>query len=493
MGFSELIISVQLLCTKREDGHNLTGASEVKRAKFVQLKEKFSVTELQENYSLKQNTSQLILEPLFSHDPGLPGYFSILTKRENEMKQDSFPLPEMPFVISHIDRRWDSWLSVNDFFRRNRRVVNLLRINANFLDLDTYRVENLIDLKPEQSTSLLLEYCQNKEIPIPSLILFSGRGLQVKWVLEKPLPKEALPRWNALQRHLAKRFESFGGDPMALDASRVLRIDQTVNTRSGEVVRILYVHGDKSNPIHYDFDMLANNFMPYTREEIALLREARKQKDNVKKEMRLNKPNMVLWKFSQESLHWARILDLRTLCSSRGWEQEGNPEGFRYPFTFLGAISLSWITPPTLEYPGRLYSELEALTRLFAPNWTGAKIRSHVPFIYRQWQGGSDRFKYTTQKAIDWLQITPEEERSLKTLISKNEKRRRFKEAIKKVRRARGVISRAEYEAQALQRKGEALGMKKNRNSYREIALKLGVTVRHAIRLIEGGDKCVFL
>ncbi|MGD0917779.1 MAG: hypothetical protein ABSB22_15105 [Thermodesulfobacteriota bacterium] len=288
-----------------------------------------------------------------------------------------------------------------------------------------------------------------------------------------------MPRWNALQRYLAKRFEAFGADQMALDASRVLRIDQTVNTKSGEVVKILYAHGDASNPIRYDFDMLADKILPYTRAEIALLREARKGNED-----KPNEAKVAQWKFSQESLHWARVLDLRALCSLRGWEQGGNPDGQRYPFIFLGAISLSWITPPTLEYPGRLYSELEALSRLFTPNWTMAKIRGHVPFIYRQWRGGSHRFRYTTQKALDWLQITPEEERSLKTLISEDEKRRRWKEAIKKIRRARGMIPREEYEAQAKERRDKALEMKKNGNSYREIAMKLNCSVAEVYRLI---------
>ncbi len=444
-----------------------------------------------------QDTSQLIFEPLFYHDPGSPGYFSTLVKRGDRVNQDSFLLSEMPFVLSHIDRRWDSWLSVNDFFRRNRRVANLLRINTIFLDLDTYKVGNLIDLKPEKSTSLLLNYCQNKGIPIPSVVLFSGRGLQVKWLPDGSLPRAALPRWNAVQRHLAKRLEPFGADNMALDASRVLRIDRTVNTKSGEFVKVLYVNcvnGDKYNPIRYDFDILADKVLPYTREEMEILRSVRAEM-RAARAQRATKVDPMRWKFTQESLHWNRIEDMRTLTKLRGWEH-GNPDGQRDPFIFLAAISLSWITPPTVEHPFRLSQELEALSRQFAPHWTGAKIRSHVSFIYKRFkaemieaQKQQERYRYTNQRALDMLHVTPDEEREMKILISKGEKRRRWKEAIKKIRRARGMLSRAEYEAQRLiqvgKRQKQAIEMRQKGLSYREIASQMGMTAAGISQLLK--------
>ena len=43
-------------------------------------------------------------------------------------------------------------------------------------------------------------------IPPASLVVHSGRGLYLKWLLKSPLPQAALPRWNAVQRELVSRL-----------------------------------------------------------------------------------------------------------------------------------------------------------------------------------------------------------------------------------------------------------------------------------------------
>jgi hypothetical protein len=443
-----------------------------------------------------QDTSQLIFEPFYYYDSTSPGYFSLLQKRQDGTHHDSYRLSQITDVIPRVDRRFDTYLSQNVFWGCNRRVVNLAWINVNYLDLDTYTRPNLENLLPEDLAYRLLGYCEDKKIPTPSLILFSGRGLQVKWIPKRSLPSKALPRWNALQRHLAERFEPFGADVASLDASRVLRLERTVNTKSGQVVRVLYPSG-LARPVEYDFDMLADSIFIYTREEIKTLRAARAEK-KAAKAARAARVDPARWKFTQESLHWNRIKDMEDLARLRGWNH-GNPDGRRFPFMFLAAISLSWITPPTAEYPSRLYQELEAEARKFAPHWTTAKIREHVPKVYKRFKAESldaqknpERYRYTNQYALDMLQVTPEEEKSMRTLISKGEKKRRNREAMERIRRGRGMLSRAEYESQRLiqvgKRQKEAIEMRQNGLSNNEIALKLGVTVRHAIRLIRGGD-----
>ena len=98
----------------------------------------------------------------------------------------------------------------------------------------------------------------------------------MKWLLERPLPRAALPRWNAVQKHLVASLELFGADPGARDASRVLRLVDTVNTRSGERVRVLWVNEREGEIQHYPFDYLAETILPLDRET---LREARQAKE----------------------------------------------------------------------------------------------------------------------------------------------------------------------------------------------------------------------
>ena len=80
-------------------------------------------------------------EPLLYLKPGSIGYFTHLVKYEM-MRSISYPMGMLPEVLRCADKRRDNYLTVNQYLRRNRRLVNLWQINAAFADLDTY-------LKPE--------------------------------------------------------------------------------------------------------------------------------------------------------------------------------------------------------------------------------------------------------------------------------------------------------------------------------------------------------
>ena len=189
------------------------------------------------------------------HNPEDFGYFSLLwvkpqyqpqvdrgerTANSAPKEQCSYPLRIMPKVIMELDQTLDTWYSQADFTGLNRRIVNLLRLNLCFADLDTYKTE-WQGTTPEHICYCICGYCRDEGLPEPSLILYSGRGLQIKWLLERPIPRAALPRWNAIQSHLVSALERFGADQGARDASRVLRLVDTINTRSGERVRVIWV------------------------------------------------------------------------------------------------------------------------------------------------------------------------------------------------------------------------------------------------------------
>ena len=72
--------------------------------------------------------------------------------------------------------------------------------------------------------AMLVAYCDSEGIPVPSVIVGSGRGLYAKWLLRPVLSRRALPYWNAVQAALAARLGRFGTDTGALDGSRVLRL-----------------------------------------------------------------------------------------------------------------------------------------------------------------------------------------------------------------------------------------------------------------------------
>lgn len=156
------------------------------------------------------------------HDPARAGFFSILVDVNGDKRQSSHRLIEMPTVLELIDKSRDTWLTQAEFIRPNRRVVNLARLGLLFADLDTYRTPWAKGRTPEQLAASVLYHCAQEGIPTPSMLIFSGRGIQAKWLLDGTIPRQALPRWNACQKYLIDRLRPVGADVAAKDASRVL-------------------------------------------------------------------------------------------------------------------------------------------------------------------------------------------------------------------------------------------------------------------------------
>ena len=153
-----------------------------------------------------------IQEPFTYHDVDRSGYFSLLFQKPNGKKQQSYRVEQMPQVLSALDYTIDTWMSQAEFFNACRRLVHLRSLGLLFVDLDVHTLSNLRDKSPEGLTWALIEYCRLEGIPPPSIVLFSGRGLYGKWLLDQPLTRQALPRWNACQRELVNRLKAFGAD-----------------------------------------------------------------------------------------------------------------------------------------------------------------------------------------------------------------------------------------------------------------------------------------
>ena len=373
------------------------------------------------------------------HDAGQYGFFSLLVRPTSDedsqggkkpaLRQRSFRLERLPFVLDHLDPTRDSYLSQGEFFRPNRRVINLLRISTCFVDLDVYRTD-LGGHDLPTLAEMVRRYCGDEGIPRPSLIVFSGRGLYVKWLLDRPLPQAALPRWDAVQRELVRKLAPFGADPKATPASQVLRLVQTVNSKSGQFVRVLHVEESGGEALRWDFDCLADEVLPWTREELEALRTARATDNEVRRELRLLKGGREgPARFSARSLAWARLLDTRTLRSLRGGViQETIRElTLFYALTFMLASGVT-----TAE---QMFHEARALATEINPNfvlgheWHEGDLSS---LYQRAKTEVKDPLKRTTglywvtnKRLIEEFQITPEEQRQLRTIISTDEKYRR--------------------------------------------------------------------
>ena len=129
----------------------------------------------------------------------------------------------------------DVYTSMNSFLTgKSRKIKNLNRLNALFIDIDCYN----LNLTPNQVIWFLENDFFDTIIPCPTFIINSGRGLYLIWKIYKGDDKNALPRWNKVQRYLHSKLKNFGADQQATDAARILRVPYTVNSKNKTTVEI---------------------------------------------------------------------------------------------------------------------------------------------------------------------------------------------------------------------------------------------------------------
>ncbi len=398
--------------------------------------------------------------------------------------QRSYRLGDMPKVITALDQERDTWISQAEFVKPNRRVVYLLRLNLCFVDLDTYKT-HWNGTPPESLSNRVWGYCLDEGIPAPSLILYSGRGLQVKWLLERPLPRAALPRWNAVQKQLVVSLAPFGADPGARDASRLLRLVDTVNTRSGERVRVLWVNEREGEVKHYPFEYLAETILPLARETV---REERKAKEERRARLTVLPGGKTgnLRSFSGRQLAWDRLEDLRTLAKLRGWMEQGIPHGYRSKYVHW---CLNFLLLSGAVHSSQLFQEAQALVREVCPDFS-KEIRSILSTLYRKAQayeagekvefGGRDYPPlYTPRNSTlrELFDIEDAETPHLKTIITAGEAAERDR------RRHRKAMDRATYLETAEQRRAQARLLRAQGLTWVEVGREMGISETAARKL----------
>ena len=434
-------------------------------------------------------SAQLVFDGLgeaeLYHEPQGRGFFSVLYKDEKEQRkrQENYPVTEMPKVIQLLPKDRDTWISQAEFFKPSRKHVHITSLALQFVDVDYYN-SRYAGRSPDFVVSCISHALADKGVPFPSLILDSGRGLQLKWLLDAAIPRQALPRWDAIQSYLVASLEDFGADARAKDGSRVLRLVNTVNTKANRFVNVCWTNEIDGELVHYGFDELAEHVLPFTRNELAAAKAESAERKALCSPFRVIKGGYHgLRRLSSKQLAWDRLEDLRTLSRLRGWEG-GHPAGERDEFVFWATnfAALGGIEP---RY---LYREAVALAKEFAPTWPHREAQAVVGSVFRKAQESAlgSKFEFNGKKypplytpknstLMTRFRVTPEEERQLRTIISKDEKRRRDKERDTRRRREAGAVERSAYLATSSERRSQARAMADKGLTQAEIAERLDV------------------
>lgn len=360
------------------------------------------------------------------HHDKADGYITLAKKTPNGFKQYHYRQDELAEQLS----KWlgeDVYFSQNTFYRPQRQIENIRQLRALYADIDCY----LLNYDPDWVVGKIeIELVQEK-IPDPNLIIYSGRGLALVWLLE-PLPYKALPLWQALQNQFLEQLKYVGGDPRATDAARIFRIAGSINSNNGEVVKVQYRHNHR-----YVLRDLQYEYLPQLPKD---------------RRPRRGRPSNIQRLFNTYSLHHARLIDLTKLVALRDYDVEGYRETICFLYRYWSCcytndpqealrqtitLNEQFKAPLPLKEVKRATKSAEKA--YFALNDDEANAIA----IERGYPGAG--YNISNKKLIEWLDITPDEQKEMQTIIEREEKNRRATIEKRKKRRSEGVKERSEY------------------------------------------------
>jgi len=365
----------------------------------------------------------------------------------------------IPALLAAQTGQPDRYVTANEF--QGWRLVALLKsLRCCYVDIDGCK-------DAEHTLGEALERLREAQLPPPSAVVFSGRGLHLYWLIE-PVPAQALPVWQRCQDVLIAALRSLGADPVAKDCTRVLRLVGSVNSKNGAVVRGLVF-----DPQPYAFRHLCDEVLGYrvprTAEvrDLAVARAARGQR------------------LSTGSVYdrWHLVYrDLLAIAESH--LLGGVPHGHRDKWLFLSAVALSWFANPQT-----LNRELEKQARCWTQGLSVSEVRSAIKGpIERaeaaaagkqyEWEGElqDPRYRFRRETLWAWMQdaipadLAPQLRAIVPDAIRKEHKRETdAKHQLKRAAtRERG--RRVDTTSEAQQKPWEALGISRA-SYYRKKAL----------------------
>ncbi|MFR5471149.1 MAG: hypothetical protein ACLTG7_06395 [Romboutsia sp.] len=328
------------------------------------------------------------------------GYITIASKSPN-YSQWHYKREDLLERTEDIINDINAYVSQNTFYKPQRRIENIKELRAIYIDIDCYNSKYT-----KEAVQYFLENdLYSHKIPRPNYLIDSGRGLYYV-ILIKPVPSMALPLWYAVQRYLYNNLKSFGADANALDPTRVLRIVGTLNSKSGTCVEVL----DEYN-YEYSLREIQEEYLP----EISVKKKSK------------GRPKKMVSLFTEYSLYHARIIDITKICELRNYDVEGHREIILFLYRYFSAC----FTQDTDEALNRAL-ELNAMFKKPLPEKEVIQDTKSATRAYE-----NKLYKYTNKKLIEILDITLEEQKYLKTIISGKEKYRRSAEEQKAKKKAK--------------------------------------------------------
>lgn len=328
-------------------------------------------------------------------------------------------LEGLRMVAEGFENEIDVYVGLNTTYNNVRRVKNIRQLRSLFQDMDILK----IGFTKEETTYKIYILSILGEIPRPTMVVDSGRGLHLYWRI-KNAPYGALYTWQELQDFIYYKLKHLGADKQALDGARVLRLPDTINSKNNSKCKILHMED-----IEYSMYELREEYLNYKPKQIQFHET---KTVSTKKKVIVNKF------FNSYSLHMARIEDIETLCKIRGYDMQGYRNMIIHCYAYWKGIYVRDIYELENEVKELNNSFLEPLKETEVDAILRSIPKAIDKFIeYEQGirsgktkrvtKGMRDKagYWYKNETLIERLGITIEEQRQLKTIIGTEEKYRR--------------------------------------------------------------------
>lgn len=357
-------------------------------------------------------------------------------KRSQDIFQWGFKKKELtPEKLSQIIalsyQGYNVYCSEASFLKPHLRTkANAFSSEALIIDIDYYNIPSLKGLSAEQVIAKMKSEGLLEKLP-PSYVMSSGKGLYLVYLLEL-LPLYSFPcnihLWELVAKHLTKYFESYGADMHATDISRVTRLPCTINPKTNHQAYILnWSYVSTTSPRRYTLSFLANEILPYSYHEVLDYRTKKKAKEQLDP----TTPKKAYQLLTPQSLATARCEDLEHILSQRAYDIEG----FRNIFIFLYSV----FTMDKLKDLTIATASVKSINSLLVSPLPDAEVERCIQSAYQSYIEKQKNFKFgykfKNDNIISLLQITDQEVKELKTILTQKEKRERFKKAQKDRRR----------------------------------------------------------
>lgn len=404
------------------------------------------------------------------------GYIQILKLADGKvMKIYNTQYKGVKEIIESVEGEEDVYISPNTFYKPFRAVENIRHFRALYIDIDLkyyYKAETVY---------MLYEKALREEIPEPSMVVDSGRGLHIYWRIEDA-PYGALWTWQELEDFLYKKLEHLGADIKATEGARLLRLPNTYNSRSNSECKILI-----EKDITYSMFDLREKYLKYKSKAYQLeLHQVKEFKDN--------KKSVVSPLFNSYSLHSYRVEDLKTLCKLRNYDVEGHRNFILHCYAYWIGIYIrddEELEKQVIEFNNAFKkplkeNEVKAILRCIPKainKFLDYQQRLKEGLVAKVTKGMNERggYWYKNETLIDRLEITPEEQKKMKTIIGTSEKYERKNVKRRASRRNEEGLTDKQQELKELKEK--ILELRDKGLSMQKIADELKTSKAKVVRL----------